>query len=185
MQFTLHYRGPLKSNGNSQHKHQLRKVFHKQLKLLWAQPPLSEHKAFLEPRREGYYCLLRQVGSCMFVPLVTSEMDLVAELSIIMLRPEMPGQLITQGGDMDNRMKTLFDALTMPRHENALQRNGEIKSDQEQLFFCLLEDDNLITSVSIKTEQMLKPDTDASTVDVLIRVNTRATRLTIDNSGFS
>ena len=185
MRFTLHYRGPLKSNGNPEHKHQLREVFHQQLKCLWAQPPLKEHVLFLEPRRKGLYCLRRPLGKHIFVPLVTREMDVVAELSIIMLRPEIPGQLVTQGGDIDNRLKTLFDALTMPRHTNALPSRVEPKSTQKPFFFCLLEDDNLITSVSVETEQMLAPVRNKSTVDVLIRVNTRITRPTIDNHGFS
>jgi Holliday junction resolvase RusA-like endonuclease len=54
-----------------------------------------------------------------FVPLVTAEMSAVAELSVVLLRPEPAGQLLTQGGDIDNRLKTLFDALTMPRHARA------------------------------------------------------------------
>ena len=68
--------------------------------------------------RKGLYCLRRPLGKYVFVPLVTREMDVVAELSIIMLRPEIPGQLVTQGGDIDNRLKTLFDALTMLRHKS-------------------------------------------------------------------
>jgi hypothetical protein len=121
----------------------------------------------------------------MFVPLVTAEMNSVVELSIVLLRPEAPGHLITQGGDIDNRLKTLFDALTMPRHLNALPTGQTPTTDQVPFFFCLLEDDNLVTSIAVKTEQMLEPVTDASVVDVLIEVNTKVTRLTMGNGDFA
>lgn len=187
MRFVLHYRGPLRSNGNPAHKHELREVFHRQLKQLWSQSPLSEHSDFLVyPRpRPGEYSLPRPFGPFVFVPLVAGEMNVVAELSIVLLRPEAPGQLITQGGDIDNRVKTLFDALTVPRHQNALPSGAAPTSDQQPFFYCLLEDDNLVTSVSVRTEQLLEPVPDTSVVDVLIEVTTKVTRLTMGNGNFA
>jgi hypothetical protein len=187
MRFVLHYRGPLKSNGNPLHKHDLRETFHLQLKQLWAHPPLDEEskRLLVYPRQiPGNYSLPRPFGPFIFVPLVTSEMHVVAELSIVLLRPEAPGKLITQGGDIDNRVKTLFDALTMPRHQNALPPNAMPTSEQTPFFFCLLEDDNLVTSVSVKTEQLLEPVTDLSVVEVYIEINTKVTRLTMGNGNF-
>ncbi|MGA2445206.1 MAG: hypothetical protein ABSG50_07250 [Opitutaceae bacterium] len=110
-------------------------------------------------------------------------MNALAELSITLLRPESPGGLLTQGGDIDNRLKTLFDALTMPRHPNALPSGGAPKPDQAR-FFCLLEDDNLIVSLSVRTEQLLEPVNDKSLVDAMIFVQTRVTRTTIGNQDF-
>jgi hypothetical protein len=155
MRLLLHYRGELRSNGNPAHKHQLRQNFHRQLATLWAQRPLNETPVLLQPKASrGDYSLLRQVGGFTFVPLVNAEMDVVAELIVTLLRPEPPGGLITQGGDIDNRLKTLFDALTMSRQENALPANAGPAVD-ETPFFCLLEDDNLVTSVAVHTEQLL------------------------------
>lgn len=187
MRFVLHYRGSLRSNGNPTHKHELREAFHHQLKQLWAQPPLSEHGAFLVyPRpRPGEYSLPRPFGPFVFVPLVAGEMNVVAELSVVLLRPEAPGQLITQGGDIDNRLKTLFDALTVPRHQNALPTGAAPTPNQQPFFYCLLEDDNLVTSVAVKTEQLLEPVADASIVDVSITVHTKVTRLTMGNGNFA
>jgi hypothetical protein len=181
MKFILHYRGPLRSNGSPQHKHELRQAFHSQLQQLWLQPPLNEERTLLKPRdKNGDYSLLRHVAPFMFVPLVTAEMNGVAELRVTILRPESPGNLITQGGDIDNRLKTLFDALTMPRHTNALPTN-ETPTEDQKPFYCLLEDDNLVTSVSVRTEQLLAPPVDRSHVEVLIAVETAVTRQTIDN----
>jgi hypothetical protein len=183
MRFVLHYRGPLHSNGNPSHKHELRRVFHQQLKTLWGAPPLNEQPDLLQPRRKGY-SLLRPFGPFTFVPLVTAEMNVVAAVTVTMLRPEPPGKLVTQGGDIDNRLKTLFDALTVPRHQNALPA-GIMPSADESPFFCLLEDDNLITSIAVNTEQLLEPGIDASVADIYIEVVTSVTRHTMGNMSFS
>jgi hypothetical protein len=186
MRLVLHYRGPLRANGGAVHKHDLRRLFHAQLRTLWGQRPLSETPAWLQPRaRAGEYSLLRPLGAFTFVPLVAAEMNVVAELSVTLLRPEPPGGLITQGGDIDNRLKTLFDALAMPRHLNSLAP-GVTPTGDEAPFFCLLEDDNLVTAVSVRTEQLLEPvGDDASVIDVTIQMRTRVTRPTMGNSGFA
>ncbi len=119
-----------------------------------------------------------------FVPLVSAEMNATAELSLTVLRPEPPGRLLTQGGDIDNRLKTLFDSLTMPRHANALP-SGAMPAASEYPFFCLLEDDNLVTSIQVKTEQLLEPTGDASLVELFIYVRTRVTRNTLGNDFLS
>ena len=185
MRLVLHYRGPLKANGNPSEKHELRRIFHKQLKKLWAQKPLVEIPVWIQPVKDpNTYHFLRSLGSYTFVPLVTAEVDAVAELEITLLRPEPPGRLITQGGDIDNRLKTLFDALSMPPQSNALPL-GAVPAEDELLFFCLLEDDNLITSVSVRTEQLLEPVNDSSLVDATIAVTTRVTRNMMDNDLFA
>jgi len=184
MRLMLHYRGALRANGEPAHKHELRERFHAQLRTLWGQRPLSEQPSLLEPKKgAGDYSLLRPLGAFTFVPLITAEMNVVAEVSITLLRPEPPGGLITQGGDLDNRLKTLFDALTMPRHLNALPP-GAVPGPDEGPFFCLLEDDNLVVSVSVRTEQLLEPVSDPSLVDASIYVRTRVTRRTMGNHSF-
>ncbi|MDH4161494.1 MAG: hypothetical protein OEW15_02230 [Nitrospirota bacterium] len=184
MKLVLHYRGKLNANGKPDHKHDLRRHFHQQLATLWKQAPLSDQPGLLGERRTGEYSLLRPLGSFIFAPLITNEMNVVAELSITLLRPESPGHLITQGGDIDNRLKTLFDALTMPRHENALPRESSPTTD-ENPFFCLLEDDNLVTAVAVRTEQLLEPNVDSTHVDLFINVTTNVTRQTMGNFAFS
>lgn len=186
MRFVLHYRGPLRANGSPDHKHALREHFHGQLKALWSQPPLSEHTKYLEPRkREGDYCLVREVGGFSFVPLICAEMNAIAQLSVILLRPEQPGSLLTHGGDIDNRLKTLFDSLAMPRHLNAFPEGEGPTTDQIPHFYCLLEDDNLVTSVAVKTEQLLEAVADPSFVDAQITVTTRVTRVTMGNPNWA
>jgi hypothetical protein len=182
MRLMLHYRGTLKANGSPGHKHDIRKAFHRQLRTLWQQKPLAEMPDLREPRkRPGEYSLLRPLESFIFVPLVASETNSIAEVVVNLLRPEAPGGLLTQGGDIDNRLKTLFDALTVPRHTNALPPDAGPGAD-ETPFYCLLEDDNLITSLQVRTDQLLEPVHDPGLVDLTIYVRTRVTRPTIGNS---
>ncbi len=186
MHFVLHYRGPLKANGKPEHKHAIRVHFHEQLKRLWEQAPLNEHGSVFTPKTsEGDWCLLRPIGPFVFVPLVAAELHAVAQLKVTLLRPEAPGALITQGGDIDNRLKTLFDALSVPPHDNQLPAGVQPSGNQVPYFFCLLEDDNLVTSVSVKTVQLLEPVQDRSLVDAQIEVITRVTRITMGNPNWA
>jgi hypothetical protein len=116
----------------------------------------------------------------MFAPLIVAEMHIFAQLEVTLMRPEPPGHLITQGGDMDNRLKTLFDALTMPRHTNALPSDASPGPDQTP-FFCVLEDDNLVTTLAVRSEQLLEPNPASGLVDVSITVETKITRRTLGN----
>jgi hypothetical protein len=186
MRLMLHYRGPLYANAGPDHKHSIRRVFHHQLRALWQQKPLAERKALLEPKTPSSYdhSLLRPLQPFTFAPLVTQEMNAVAELAVVIMRPEPPGNLLTQGGDMDNRLKTLFDALTMPRHSNALPKGGP-QHDELPYFFCLLEDDNLVTELDVKTEQLLESNIGKNDVDLTVRVQTRVTRSTMGNFDFA
>lgn len=181
MKISLHYRGRLNANGSPSHKHDIRLHFHKQLKTLWQQFPLTEFNNWLQKSSNpNDYSVLRNLGLFTYAPLITEQMNGIAELSIVLLRPEKPGGLITQGGDIDNRLKTLFDALTMPRHDNSLPKNLDMAIMPEP-FFCLLEDDNLVTSLHVRTEQLLEPDIHPSEVDLTIHVRTRVTAMTVGN----
>jgi hypothetical protein len=89
---------------------------------------------------------------------------------------------VTQGGDIDNRLKTLLDALKIPDSSDALSRGVTLSGD-ETPFFCLLEDDNLITGINVKTDRLLDPNAGRSEVVLLIHVRTRPTIGTFINLG--
>jgi hypothetical protein len=192
MEFTLHYRGPLKAASQKKkrkdHKHCLRKQFHKQLKELWKLPQLSEFQNALlvpEPDALESRTLLRRVGQYHFAPLISSYFDLVASLEIVMLRPEPEGRIFVRSGDIDNRLKTLLDALKVPNETAALPDNVPPSFD-ETPFFCLLEDDSLITNVDIQTAHWLEPDVqDSDEVVLLLRVRTKPARVTWGNMGLA
>lgn len=183
-EFSLFYRGPLRSNGDQRHKHQLRLAFHSQLKTLWGQPPLDSWAPYcLDSAKGSELYIGREVENRKFAPLVCEKLSLVARLDICMLRPEPPGRIVNQGGDIDNRLKTLFDSLRMPCHAQEVLAPEFYPADSDP-FFTLLEDDNLITHVGVRTERLLEPCTDPSEVILLIDIVTRVTRHTFSGVAF-
>jgi len=102
----------------------------------------------------------RMVRGIGFVPLLTRKMNASCNLSINFMRNEQPGQIV-HGGDIDNRLKTLFDALRLPEHESEvlpeLRSASEMIDDPMPLCFCLLEDDSLITDLSVHTATIMTP----------------------------
>ena len=75
-------------------------------------------------------------------------------LDITFLRRDNPGGPIESCGDLDNRIKVLFDGLRIP-HECS-EVVGQPEQD-ENPFFCLLEDDKLITDITVRTDKLLTP----------------------------
>jgi hypothetical protein len=173
MEFTLYYRGPLKSNGGPKEKHALRVWFHGQLKELWKQLPLSQYQSLLKLDPDEHdLSVIRQLHGFNFAPLVSAKAAFVAELRISMLRPEPPGSIVTQGGDIDNRLKTLLDALKVPSDPSQLPK-GAAPIPGEKYFFCLLDDDNLVTRLDVDTDRLLEPGISPSEVVLTIHVTTK------------
>jgi len=151
MEFCLFYQGELPSNGTKHDKQRIRSEIAPQLKVLWNQEPLQGLWEKRNKKEQGLSTLIRTIGAHNFLPIVTDELHLYAEISIDMIRPGRPGSLI-QGGDIDNRLKTLFDALRMPNTTNELV--GDPAPNGSPLP-CLLEDDRFITRVDVTTHQLL------------------------------
>jgi hypothetical protein len=103
----------------------------------WRRPP--EPRVEVEMRMERNARTVNairkpiNVGGFGFIPLVRHSLSLACDLDIIFMRKEEPGSLILQGGDIDNRLKTLFDGL------RALTKDEmKIGSPEHDAFFCLL-----------------------------------------------
>jgi hypothetical protein len=210
MEFRLTYDGPLlaqqrdERRGDSvarqDNKHFIRQTFHRQLKRLWEDTPFLK-----SGERSGPSVLLlsgdmsggdapvydidtlakrhAQYGFN-FVPLVTLDLDLMCSLDILFLRPDKPRVL--WAGDIDNRIKLLFDALTIPgaNEDYATKRKPEAG---ESPFFCLLEDDKLITKISVETDQLLDFDgsnAQMNEVRLTITVRIRPYEMTLGNMQF-
>ena len=170
MKFRLIYRGDLKSNGNPAHKHEIRKVFHRQLLNLWEDYPLSEVRKHINIDPDKGDSLGISRGGFKFIPLISPRLELVASLEILLLRPESAGSVLTQAGDIDNRLKTLMDALQVPKDDQIPK--DVVPQLDEAFLYCLLEDDNLITSLDISTSKLY--DTVSSSNEVLLVINVTA-----------
>ncbi|HEY5154193.1 MAG TPA: hypothetical protein VIJ47_05630 [Acidimicrobiales bacterium] len=176
MRFTLTYDGPLPSRGNVPSRVPIREALHPQLRELWNHEPLANTRDenLSEEPQQGRISILMPIGAHVFAPLVCTNLRLLAELDILMLRPEVPGRIINHG-DIDNRLKTLFDALRAPSNEQEIGTTARASSSASPTF-TLLEDDRLITRVNVETDRLLdSPAPDH--VRLIIRVILRASRV--------
>ena len=191
------------------HKHKIRRAFHWQMKELWrTEPFLSTYqvsRADMKSRPvsdEGSYwgsdpneqkpwdqaiAELYKENGYRFVPLVRDEISLLCALDILFLRRDMPGAVI-HAGDIDNRVKTVIDALRKPHNANELAGN-EVPGEGEDPFYCLLEDDKQVSHLSVETDRLLDPplpgNADASMARLVITVTVRPYYNTLLNLSFA
>ena len=149
-----------------------------QLKYLWERRPLVFQKErFLDPCYE--LTAIKNIDGWNFASIVNEKNHLGAQLDIVFLRPEEPGAVITKSGDIDNQLKTLFDALSIPQAGQIPK--GDSPGEGEEPFHYLSEDDNLITGVNITVDRLLGPTCGPGEVLLLIRVDISSTRGTFAN----
>lgn len=206
MKFTLVYEGELKSNDRPARKWEIRKQFHPQLQELWRVNPALQHvmRNRKVPVRDGFtffdrhhsldqlpdmaetsdpnaidLCASIEVGGRKFLPLVRESFALNCTLKIIFLRKEEPGR-VYQGGDIDNRLKTLFDALSMPNRDQIVEDHEAVDP-----IYCLLEDDSRITGLNIETHRLLsRPGVSEHHVHLIIEADVRVAQSRIYNQAF-
>jgi hypothetical protein len=154
MKFKLIYRGEVKSNPKRrrEHVHDLRMVFHKQMKRLFEIKPYSQIYKYTDKKNKKLPYVTRNLGGLEFVPFISPDLNLLAELDITLMHPELIG---TPRADIDNRMKTLLDALKMPHTLDEIPPYARNKGDR---VITLLEDDRLVTKLSVNTSHLLDTD---------------------------
>jgi hypothetical protein len=180
VEFHLLYSGPLHSAGHAlarKEKHSIRQAFHSQLKHLWATNPNLRRRAEVEGRHayaaeihgnaaapqvspeeaiaKGLHAMAAEWSrnGFNFLPLVTRILALRCSLEILFLRVEEKNYVL-QGGDIDGRLKILFDAMRMTDNAGELP-TGAAPGPDENPFYCLLENDDLISEVRVNTDQLL------------------------------
>jgi len=137
-------------------------------------PPEANEINLLEPIRKGTRA---------FFPLVRNSLGLTCSLRILFMRNEPRGHLFEKGveaGDIDNRLKTLFDALGIPRDEYVYE--DAFLTDP---IYCLIEDDSLITGYDVRTEHLLSPQgTDKKEARLYVEVDVRISHPRVYNAAF-
>jgi len=173
VEFRLIYAGnQLVADGDATQKHVIRKALHPQLKHLWASNFLLSDMArryglvanrntsgmsedeIARMMRETFFAKVGNLysrGNFHFVPLIEQSLCLRVSLDILFLRRDQH-PLIKAGGDIDNRLKTLFDAFRVPETTAGL---GGVPEDGEDPFFVLMQDDCLISEVRVNTDNLL------------------------------
>lgn len=194
MRFHLVYDGQLGSSGNSSKKPgsvvQIRRALSPQLEQLW-----KTHNSLKVLAREGVVQkqgstltildpsrspidLARQhpndfeylggpigVGDKKYTPLVRESLSLACEIDILFLRNQDPGDIFSQAGDIDNRIKTLFDALRMPKRSEQEQNPPE-----ENHLYVLLQDDSLISDFAVRTDRLLVHEPEKQRVNLIMDI---------------
>jgi hypothetical protein len=171
VRFTLQYDGPLPGNGSAAAKQAIRRRLHEQFDVLWGlehelscsgemwmpEATLKGNAMVVNPSDTDQRFAFVRLGGFRWVPLVQRRNHTRCSLRIRFLRHGHPGDLIKSGGDLDGRLKTFFDALRMPHTEAEL--GGATPTSPDQRFYCLLEDDSLITDFSIEADRLLRRQT--------------------------
>jgi hypothetical protein len=198
VEFRLIYRGSLPAQPSDDRKpriaekHAIRRQLHPQLRELWHTNAVLERltrslpvaRKVLVPdlqpgeseQATGLDVILRDFSKFgyRFVPLINAKNGIACSLDILFLRRDSPGNLITGDGDIDNRIKVLFDGLRIPKYNSEIQPFPPQKD--ENPFFCLLEDDKLISEVKITTDRLLTPmekDEQIHDVHLIVHVTTK------------
>lgn len=168
LEFHLTYRGPVYSGGNKpsaggprrrlrQNKHELRLVFHQQLMSFCELPGVlldgdSTYPWILERGT------VRTIGGFRFFPLAGKRRhgpllgDADCRLDILLLRP-----VRVSVGDLDGKLKTIFDALHPPK---AGQLREVPKAEMPEVTYCLVEDDDQVSAVSARYDYLLDAKSD-------------------------
>jgi hypothetical protein len=222
MKFRLTYAGPLLSSKpldkdqrdkRIEHKHRIRRHFHKQLKQYWL------HQRFLLTHSEApapMFSILPEVARLVwaddpntrrplpellgpvfghsgykFIPLVWKENSVACSLRILCLRRDTENAVLPVR-DLDNRVKTLIDALTMPlpKQGSPLENGSPLApQEDEDPFFVLLDDDRQITHLEVETDAALelneKNPSDESFVRLVISVEIKPYTMTMFNLSFA
>lgn len=104
---------------------------------------------------------------------------MVCDLDITLLSAGSESSVITKEGDLDHRLTTLFDGLKMPT-EPDMKGAGDI----EQPFYCLMDDDARIISLTVHKDRLLSPPDIDFYALLLIDVTIRILKVTPDNNRF-
>src|SRR5580700_10766268 len=157
MEFRLVYQGPLHADRGTdearqarrKHKHAIRRRFHEQLTELWNRDTrlvvLKQNRLAHEPESYLEYAgKMHEAAGIQWVPIVSDGVGAACSLDILFLRHEPKGGII-QSGDLDNRIKTLFDALRIPDKSEIPDEVSLSPENEPKPFFCLLSNDKLIT----------------------------------------
>jgi len=184
MEFRLVYRGKLFAARENEERrerliqmHDIRREMHRQLDELWKQhPSLKDLRnipmGFSDPTapngtrvatRLEEHARVHPKHGINWAPLICDAFGLLCRMEILFLRPEPKGGVV-QGGDLDNRIKTLFDALSIPSVKQ-MPESLDVQGEPNP-FFCLLEDDRLITDFRVTADRLLEP-CDAETQSVV------------------
>lgn len=179
MQFRLLFDGEIGSDSRAPVKQAIRRALHPQLRRLWlvnrrlreladhngrmfhaqmqtqaGQPPTCPLEDEAIQFAFDHWGDRWKCGPFRLVPLVTKELGVICSIEVLLLRPD-DDTYVLDHGDLDGHVKTLFDGLRMPTKQN--ETGSSTPTADENPFFCLLEDDRLVSELRVKSDKLLLP----------------------------
>ena len=168
MEFALRYDGQL-AGGQSSHqreiKNALRLTFHRQLEQLvstrWDLRAAVSRElpvAILNGERlevpggmpDGFFIVER--AGIQWVPMYSQIRADFIKVRIEIYRRQWLHGILYPGGDLDNQAKVILDGLRLPQDDN---ESKDFDMPAGSRCYCLLENDSLISEVSIASKQHL------------------------------
>jgi len=191
MRFPLSYEGSLPSSGNPRDPTRPPK-----LQEIWAirnaiNPQIKsviDHHPVFSGGSGNRNKLVQEIGSPIvvagkkFYALARVAFKLKCDLQIEMHVNHPIATVVTNVGDLDNRLKTLFDALRAPQYPHEIKEYMPNIDD----YCCLLENDVLISALQIETfrNSAAPPDAPIDHVRLNIRVRLEPTQFDYVNQPF-
>ena len=146
----------------------------------WSLPDYREAPEPLQPGQTDLCAPIEVPNVGKFIPLIRNSLHLACAVDILFLRHEEPLNLMKQGGDLDGRLKTLFDALRMPDPKSEYV-GADPTADP---LYVVLEDDVLISDMSIRSGRLLgNRAKDKHRVRLTMDITVKVLRVFPQNSG--
>ena len=153
MKFRLVYEGDILSaqaKKSKENQHKIREDFHYQIKNLLESDRVHDSVKNATPVSRPLFNFIPMVWKLKGAP--------DCSLDILFLRSDVRGSANSHAGDIDNRYKTLLDALTIPSKQQLPDKATPRK--YQEPFYCLFQDDCLVTHLSVEMDQWLAPQKD-------------------------
>lgn len=184
MKITLTYRGRIPSarSGGGKDKvaaiSDMRLSFHNQLARLWGEHPFEVLKEWEDSNfAAGAPNFIRRVSGVNFVPFYDERKVGIAvglEINLLSGQPKDAPKVIS-AGDLDNRIKSVIDALHPPQKDSLSQELTALNR-----VYCLMSDDEAVKEISASTRPFLdsKQHDDAF---VIVEARPMPIRISSDN----
>jgi hypothetical protein len=184
LRFRLFYRGQLPSGAGrtkTEFKHYLRGQLHPQVRAVWeGERVFRDHEVVAEGSADEYPKLpiLRTVAGRSFIPLASMRLSCLVEIDCLLLAAEPHGAIVSGAGDIDNRIKTLIDALRMPTPDEMAR--AAPPDGLPEPCYCLMDDDKIVRHLSVTADRLLDPERETDAV-VIAEVSIRSTNRAMGN----
>lgn len=160
MEYLIIYHGNLPSNGSKDDKGKIREILNDQIKKIW---DTDQYKNLMKSRQSNKKVkdMYVSVADINYLPMISSKIKLYCHIKIEYFSNRSPSEIFTDG-DLDNKLKTLFDGL------RAITSKQEKTYEKEnQLYYTVLEDDNLVKGLTIETHQIFSNDEDFYIITII------------------